>query len=175
MARLRNNSELAKWLILGAAGLLVLVVMLLVIFWAPSTEGTTARFYTAAGQTQCKPGITDTDMTTADVGDTEVQGSVKWTTAEAIGDIAANTPVQVSDYCLTDADAGVTDDTTITDRLVEIYCCSGSETGTDAGCFWKARVVDCTTEADACGTGAGVNADCKCQAGRCTASPAAST
>jgi hypothetical protein len=169
MARVRNKPELAKWLVLGIAGLLLLAIMLLVVFWA-SGPGTTARFYAAAGQAQCREGVTDTDMTVTDVGDTATLGAVNWTTTNAIGNIPANTPVRVSDYCLTDADAKASGNT-ITDRLVEVYCCSGSEAGSDANCIWKARVVDCTSEADACGPDTGVNADCKCQGGKCTASP----
>lgn len=43
MVKRKSDFEKYKYYILGGAGLLVLVAVLLMVFWAPSTEGTTAK------------------------------------------------------------------------------------------------------------------------------------
>lgn len=156
-------------LIFGGAGLAVLAIVLVIMFLVPSF-GPSAKFH-AAADWQCRSetfsvtiagvsteitNLADTDSEAA----TETAGTVSW---KEVGIVKT-----VSDYCIDDS--GNSPYTTSpaaepTNRLVEVYCCDGAES---TPCIWKAQVIDCTSTADACGTGVDLN--CKCKQGRCTTS-----
>lgn len=122
-----------QYLIIFCAALLLVILL----SWTLGIS-TTAKFYTPV---TCKAGIRDSDGGLH----TSLKGTVTWPTGSK------------TDVCLLNANS-----TTITDKLIEYYCCAQGES-----CIFRNRAINCSATADACGAGTGIQRGCKCRNGAC--------